>query len=233
MSLANVITDGPQKLPPDFYRRSFKRFLEEYYYDEVVKLLSLNINSTQQLPFEICSYDLIHYDPVVGHFTLNHPKLLIPIFEQSLNLIQLELSSHPTFLTIYNKNNNTPISQEVVKSNVHIRFKNVPSNSKYMKYLISEIRSNDIGPLLMLSGTVIRTSPVKLLEMSKEYQCKRFKCGHKFRVFADPEQDNQLPYPRKCPSTYLMTPGGLNNSGPNRLTYTTHMLHKSISTRNI
>jgi DNA helicase MCM9 len=50
-------------------------------------------------------------------------------------------------------------------------------------------------------GTIVRTGPVKILELSKQYECMNPKCGFRFTVRADPEQDNLIPQPRTCPAS--------------------------------
>jgi DNA helicase MCM9 len=87
-----------------------------------------------------------------------------------------------------------------LKLNTHIRLSTLPHTKVYIKRYISDIAADETGNLLQLTGTVIKTTPIKLLEVSKQYECKNSKCKHRFRVYANPEQEYQLPQPRKCPS---------------------------------
>ena len=73
-------------------------------------------------------------------------------------------------------------------------------------------RAVDHGRLLCVSGTVIRTGTVRLLEYRREYVC--LKCRHEFVVHADPEQYHTLVVPVRCPvpggcsSTHFIGPSG-------------------------
>jgi hypothetical protein len=42
---------------------------------------------------------------------------------------------------------------------------------------------------------------VRMLKVSKEYECLNSKCGYRFRVYADAERGHALPQPRHCPSS--------------------------------
>lgn len=46
-----------------------------------------------------------------------------------------------------------------------------------MKLSISRIRCHDIGRVLAVRGTIIRTGAVKMLEGEREYECT--KCKHR------------------------------------------------------
>ena len=49
-------------------------------------------------------------------------------------------------------------------------------------------------------GTIVKAGGVRLLEVSKQYECQNSKCRFRFTVSVDLEQDNTLPQPRQCPS---------------------------------
>ena len=85
-----------------------------------------------------------------------------------------------------------------VKGNVHIRLHNLPPG--FVKRNVSMISSLDCGNFMEVSGTVIRTGMIKMLEAEKEYQCTSSRCGHRFKVTADLAQDGMLDMPKRCPS---------------------------------
>jgi DNA helicase MCM9 len=62
------------------------------------------------------------------------------------------------------------------------------------------VRSHEVNSLIQITGTVVRTGGVRMLELSKQYECMNPKCRYRFTVTADPEQDHMLPQPRTCPS---------------------------------
>lgn len=51
-----------------------------------------------------------------------------------------------------------------VKRNMHVRFKNLPTTGGYVKRQISDLRAPELGQLVQLTGTIVKTGPVKLLE---------------------------------------------------------------------
>ena len=64
---------------------------------------------------------------------------------------------------------------------------------------VSSIRSSDVGVIIQVRGTVIRTGQIKMLESERQYSCD--KCAHVFRVLADMDQYNgSLAVPTSCTS---------------------------------
>lgn len=59
-------------------------------------------------------------------------------------------------------------------------------------------KTKDVGHFLSVTGTVIRTSLVKVLEYERDYMCN--KCKHVFVVQADFEQYYTFCRPSSCPS---------------------------------
>ena len=76
------------------------------------------------------------------------------------------------------------------------RFTHLPPFDEFCKPNVSSIRADDVGGLVQVSGTVIRTGAVKMLEYIREYQCQSSRCNHEFTVAADMEQGNILEEPR-------------------------------------
>ncbi|XP_027705637.1 DNA helicase MCM9-like, partial [Vombatus ursinus] len=59
-------------------------------------------------------------------------------------------------------------------------------------------KTKDVGHFLSVTGTVIRTSMVKVLEYERDYMCN--KCKHIFVVKADFEQHYTFCRPSSCPN---------------------------------
>uniref|UniRef100_UPI00358E906F DNA helicase MCM9-like isoform X3 n=1 Tax=Myxine glutinosa TaxID=7769 RepID=UPI00358E906F len=97
-----------------------------------------------------------------------------------------------------------------VKKNLHTRVSGLPQCPELMRDRVP--RAVDLGRLLCVSGTVIRTGTARLLEYSREYVC--MKCRHEFVVRADPERYHTLAVPARCPftggcsSTHFIGPSG-------------------------
>lgn len=60
-------------------------------------------------------------------------------------------------------------------------------------------KTKDVGHFLSVTGTVIRTSLVKVLEFERDYMCN--KCKYVFTVKADFEQYYTFSRPSSCPSS--------------------------------
>ena len=88
------------------------------------------------------------------------------------------------------------VAQEGVK--VHVRFLLLPPLYELSKTTISDIRSGDVSSLIQVTGTIVRTGSVRMLEESKTYECLNPRCKNRFTVHADIELDNMLAQPRVC-----------------------------------
>ena len=188
-----LINFDPRTLSPDQYRGKFREFIEEYEFAQLQTLLLLSSPSAQHHSFVINYQDLIHYDSALGFSVLHHPALLLPILNEALTELQFAVYQHPAFEAKHRR-------KAQVKANCHVRLVSIPSVSDLSKPTIGDIRSHDVSSMIQITGTVVRTGGVRMLELSKQYECMNPKCRYRFTVTADPEQDHMLPQPRTCPS---------------------------------
>ncbi|EED88948.1 predicted protein, partial [Thalassiosira pseudonana CCMP1335] len=73
---------------------------------------------------------------------------------------------------------------------------------QFCKPTLSSISSADVGTVVQISGTCVRTGPVRMMETTRTYQCLGKGCGHKFAVQADfGTTNNALPAPIICPKS--------------------------------
>jgi DNA helicase MCM9 len=79
-----------------------------------------------------------------------------------------------------------------VKPNAHLRF--IAPSTPSTEFPTS----NSLNHLIALSGTIVRTGPIKMLEARRYYQCPR--CSHQFVVAVDLESGGQIQLPKICPS---------------------------------
>lgn len=77
------------------------------------------------------------------------------------------------------------------------RLCHVPPLEEHWKGNVSALRAGDVGPIVQVGGTVVRTGSVKMLELCRVYQCCG--CSEEFRAFADRERGNLLEKPQGCP----------------------------------
>ncbi|XP_047415666.1 DNA helicase MCM9 isoform X2 [Sciurus carolinensis] len=83
-----------------------------------------------------------------------------------------------------------------MKQNLHARISGLPVCPELVREHIP--KTKDVGHFLSVTGTVIRTSLVKVLEFERDYMCN--KCKHVFVVKADFEQYYTFCRPSSCPS---------------------------------
>jgi len=186
----------PRSLPPEQYRNFFCDFIQKYEFDQFIALLLRDAGSEDYVPFLVDSFDLLQFDPTIGFLVINYPKLLLQVFEDAL----FELQS----VTVMNKHIHEKYHKTcTIKKNCKIRIHSLPPIPELNKSTLGQIRSQESESLLQISGTVVRTGTVRMLELSKEYQCMNPKCGFRFKVFADPEQGYMVPQPRICPSSTI------------------------------
>lgn len=136
---------------------------------------TLVLNSTRledHTPFLVSAQDVIDFDPVLGYSLIHFPRLLLSVFKEALIEVQASLYRHSAFERKYK-------TKGSVKKLVHVRIIRLPCLPEINKRTISDIRANDFDQFIQLTGTVVRTGSVRVLEVSKEYQCSRARCGKK------------------------------------------------------
>lgn len=85
---------------------------------------------------------------------------------------------------------------------LHARLVHLPPHMQYCKPTISSISSADVGTVVQICGTIVRTGPVRMMETRRTYMCLGKGCGVKFSVHADfGTTNNALPQPIICPSS--------------------------------
>ncbi|XP_071525523.1 uncharacterized protein [Panulirus ornatus] len=103
-----------------------------------------------------------------------------------------------------------------IKANIHARITGLPTCPELFRHAVP--RTCDVGRLLCVSGTVVRTTAAKMLEYQKEFICT--KCRHVFTVKSDHDQYYQLNKPNRCPN-----PGECYSNNFNPLGVSSHPLH--------
>mmetsp|Transcript_43 Transcript_43/g.73 ORF Transcript_43/g.73 Transcript_43/m.73 type:complete len:237 (+) Transcript_43:93-803(+) len=211
-----LLTHDHRSVSPAKYRSDFVKFLQTYALKQVVALVCDNFTTRKNLSSTnpgmdnmhhsilIQFSDIIHFDMALAYTLVYHPGDLMPIFNEALWELQQNLILQPTVLNLCrgfndNESGSSASSNKQkphVKNNCHIRIVSLPSISDLSKPTIGDIRSQDIHSLIQVTGTIVRTGGVRMLELEKHYECLNPKCKYKFSVKADPEQDNMLPQPR-------------------------------------
>lgn len=209
-----LLSFDPKSLSPEDYRVKFCEFIEEYEFEQLQRLIVQQTDADAHHSFYVHCHDLIHFDCALAYTVFHYPKLLLPVFEEALDELQRELQHHHTELERKWKR------KAVVKVNCHLRLISLPSVSELSKQTIADIRSKEVNSLIQITGTIVRTGGIRMLELSKQYECQNPKCRFRFTVTADPEQDHMIPQPRSCmsradPSNVRVGGGGYRASAKN------------------
>lgn len=142
--------------------------------------------------------ELLDFDPELGNIVLNKAMRIFVMLETAIEVVYC-LSSNECDTNrqaeqeIFNEySRKQQMVNMVVKHHIHARLYNIPPVPEFHKTSVSTIRSADLGHIIQLSGTVIRTGVVwnylrmfyngcvqiKMLEAEKEYECANSRCRY-------------------------------------------------------
>ncbi len=170
-------------------------------------LLAAKSETTRDYSLEIDAFDLFEVDPVLGHLLLKYPNTLVPLLEQAIvtaqKVLKKQLEEKDELLAEDKENSETitPIPRTVKGipgSRVHARIFHLPPTCSRTSVAYE---ASDVGKIVQLSGTVVRTSPVQMYESARTYKCcGKSGCGKTFVQDADLEQkNNAMVVPDRCP----------------------------------
>lgn len=198
-------TSDYRRLTPAQWQERYVEFLRRSGRSQLIQLVSMPVldaasgtvleSATEgdqaHVAFDVNCQDLIAFDPQLCAETLANPIELLPVFDLALRASQEELLQ--SRLAIGR-------SGWRLREEAHVRLSHVPPLSEHWKTNVSALRASDVGPIVQVGGTVVRTGAVKMLETCRTYQCCAAACGAVFRVEADREQGNVLAKPTSCGS---------------------------------
>jgi DNA helicase MCM9 len=174
---------------------------------------------------EIDAFQLISLDPVLGNLTLRYPDTLLELLEDatiearkvlrrrmevaldnSLKQVKNEDDGNKSYNT-KEVENMTQLLQALKRNRegyepkpLHARLTHLPPHMQCCKSSLSSIAAADVGTVIQISGTCVRTGPVRMMETMRTYQCLGKGCRCKFSVNADfGTTNNALPSPTICP----------------------------------
>jgi DNA replicative helicase MCM subunit Mcm2 (Cdc46/Mcm family) len=148
--------------------------------------------------------DLIHECPAAASLLVDSPAPVLSKLRQCLRDAQEALLSGP--LDLAERDGMT------LKPHIRARVGQLHCLPGVVRGNISSIRSSDKGKFICVSGTVIRTGMVRVVERSKRFACANARCGHEFEVEITIEHDNTVLLPRTCPNMAPL-PGGKRCGG--------------------
>ncbi|XP_053829056.1 DNA helicase MCM9 isoform X1 [Vidua macroura] len=160
----------------------FESYVLEHHRDEILGILR-EADDQAHYPVVVDALTLFETNMEIGEYFNAFPSEVLPIFDSALRraaLAALQDSADPAQLSL--------------KQNLHARVSGLPVCPELTREHIP--KSKDVGHFLSVTGTVIRTSSVKVLEFERSYICN--KCKQVFVVKADFEQYYAFCRPAAC-----------------------------------
>lgn len=172
-------------VPPQYFKDLITTYVTR---EKCLDSRTFDTNSMKNgiLAVELDFTDVTLFDPAFAFMIIHNPIQLQSLFEETLN----ELCKS--------------YCQDLVGiRSCRVLFYNLPAIPEISKFSISSIL-NSTTSLIQLSGTVVRTGGIRMLELSKRFQCAKKSCQQEFSVVADPEQNFLLPHPTRCPASRIV-----------------------------
>ncbi|XP_069133672.1 LOW QUALITY PROTEIN: DNA helicase MCM9-like [Argopecten irradians] len=163
-------------------KTSLQHYVLENHRDELVQIL-LEEDEEDHYSISVHALSLFESDMSICDMLLSKSEKLLPVFDAALVETQTRLmEEHPEKRLMS------------LKRNVHGRVMSLPVCPELTRTTLP--RTTDVGSFLSVSGTVIRTTVMKMLEFEKDYMCT--KCRSVISVQADFEQFYAVSKPSKC-----------------------------------
>ncbi|XP_040454217.1 DNA helicase MCM9 isoform X1 [Falco naumanni] len=160
----------------------FESYVLEHHRDDILGILR-EADSEAHYAVVVDALTLFETNMEIGEYFNAFPSEVLPIFDSALRRAALAALQAATALP-----------QLSMKQNLHARVSGLPVCPELTREHIPKTR--DVGHFLSVTGTVIRTSLVKVLEFERSYICN--KCKHVFVVRADFEQYYSFCRPSAC-----------------------------------
>ncbi|MBZ3870121.1 DNA helicase MCM9 [Sciurus carolinensis] len=162
----------------------FESYASEYHKNDILLILKER-DEDAHYSVVVNAMTLFETNMEIGEYFNAFPNEVLTIFDSALRrsaLTILQSLSQPDGASM--------------KQNLHARISGLPVCPELVREHIP--KTKDVGHFLSVTGTVIRTSLVKVLEFERDYMCN--KCKHVFVVKADFEQYYTFCRPSSCPS---------------------------------
>ncbi|OBS79747.1 hypothetical protein A6R68_22053, partial [Neotoma lepida] len=162
----------------------FESYVSEYHKSDILLILKEG-DEDAHYPVVVNAMTLFETNMEIGEYFTVFPNEVLTVFDSALRraaLTILQSLPEPEGFSM--------------KQNLHARISGLPVCPELVREHIP--KTKDVGHFLSVTGTVIRTSLVKVLEHERDYMCN--KCKHVFVVQADFEQYYTFCRPSSCPS---------------------------------
>ncbi|KAM5163357.1 DNA helicase MCM9 [Mantella aurantiaca] len=160
----------------------FESYVLEHHQKDMVNIL-MESDDDSHYSIVVNAMTLFETNMEVGDYFNAFPNDVLPIFDNALRRATMSFirsnSQHDRF---------------IMKQNLHARITGLPVCPELTREHIP--RARDVGHFLSITGTVIRSSLVKVLEYEQDFMCS--KCKHVLTVKADFEQYYSFTPPTAC-----------------------------------
>ncbi|KAM4772331.1 DNA helicase MCM9 [Rhinophrynus dorsalis] len=160
----------------------FESFILEHHTKEIVQILTER-DEDAHYSLVVNAMTLFETNMEIGEYFNAFPSEVLPIFDSALRRAVM------SFLQSCSEKDHF-----TMKQNLHARITGLPVCPELTREHIP--RTRDVGHFLSVTGTVIRTSLVKVLEYEQDFMCN--KCKHVLTVKADFEQCYSFSPPTVC-----------------------------------
>ncbi|NXS93943.1 MCM9 helicase, partial [Jacana jacana] len=165
----------------------FESYLLEHHRDDILGILR-EADEEAHYPVVVDALTLFETNMEIGEYFNAFPSEVLTVFDSALRRAAMAVLQADTTTTTAGP------PQLSMKQNLHARVSGLPVCPELTREHIP--RTRDVGHFLSVTGTVIRTSLVKVLEFERSYICE--KCKHVFAVKADFEQYYAFCRPSAC-----------------------------------
>ncbi|XP_069462714.1 DNA helicase MCM9 isoform X2 [Ambystoma mexicanum] len=162
----------------------FESYVLEHHQKDLLQVLKES-DEEAHYPVVVNAMTLFETNMEIGEYLNAFPNEVLPVFDNALRraaMCMLHSSSQRQALSM--------------KQNLHARIANLLVCPELTREHIP--KTNDVGRFLSVTGTVIRTSMVKVLEFERDYMCN--KCKYVLPVKGDFEQHYSFCCPTSCPN---------------------------------
>ncbi|XP_071997791.1 DNA helicase MCM9 isoform X2 [Engystomops pustulosus] len=160
----------------------FESYVLQHHHKDLLQIL-MESDEDAHYSVVVNAMTLFETNMEVGDYFNAFPNEVLPVFDNALRRTAMNVIQ-----------SNSQQESLTMKQNLHARITGLPVCPELTREHIP--RTKDVGHFLSVTGTVIRTSLVKVLEYEQDFMCN--KCKHVITVRADFEQYYSFTPPVSC-----------------------------------
>nr|DBA26615.1 TPA: hypothetical protein GDO54_010856 [Pyxicephalus adspersus] len=160
----------------------FESYVLQHHRKDIVNILMEN-DEDSHFSIVVNAMTLFETNMEVGDYFNAFPNEVLPVFDNALRRATMSIIQ-----------TNSQQDRLIMKQNLHARITGLPVCPELTREHIP--RARDVGHFLSITGTVIRSSLVKVLEYEQDFMCN--KCKNVITVKADFEQYYSFTPPTAC-----------------------------------